>query len=546
MLKEKRIHFGRIDKAIFISAIVFTCLGYCVQALKHTGPASVLLLIGFVLPVIGLIGFQKIRTKIFPNLSSKFLRKNYPEIGAFAFCVIGSVTIYFMTVAPSASLWDCSEFIAGAYKLQVPHPPGAPLFLIVGKVFSFFAFNDATRVAFAINAVSVISSGLAVGFSFLIAYMLLKQMVKRSLAIIGAVSAAMTMAFLDTFWFSAVEAEVYAMASCYCLMLFFIALYLKENDLDREPRFLALLAYLFGLGYCIHPMCLLIIPVIACVYLPFIARYGLKGWVLSFALGGGLLLICNRLLSEGLFQLAYRLDIFLVNNFSLPFYSSVMVLLLMMILLGLVIDNCAKNFTTVFWMVVLYVFGLSPNLVLFVGSANDPAMDQHNPENLQTISSYMVRASYGTRPLFYGQYYDASIIDVEAGEQEYLKKKEGYSPNGFSPKYAYESSRQTILPRMYSADANHVKVYEQWAGLKKGEKPLFRHNLQYFISYQLGHMFFRYFAWNFMGREGDYMHASWLKPWANDSGLEDDFQNRKAQNQYWFIPLIIGLSLIHI
>lgn len=541
MQNQKGMNFQRTDKLIMAISIFMLSFGYFILGQGHAALAAVTLLLGFILPVIGLLGFEATRSKISNLFKKEYFGRKSLEIVSFSFCVLSSTVVYFMTAAPSSSLWDCSEFIAAAYKLQVPHPPGAPLFLILGKVFSLFAFGETTQVAFAINAVSVISSGLAVGFAFGIAYLVLKKTVCRAFAVIGAITSAMTMAFIDTFWFSAVEAEVYAMAACYCFLLVFVALYLKEKGLHDQPRPLVLLAYLFGLGYCIHPMCLLIIPVVTCIYLPYIQRYGFRGWMISFALGGILLLICNRVVTEGLFQLAYQLDVWLVNTFSLPFYSSVIVLLLLTGLIWVMITRYAKQLQNAFWMVVIFVFGLSPNMVLFVGSSNDPAMDQHNPENLQTIASYMTRESYGTRPLLYGPYYDSEITDVKTDGQKYLKTDEGYMPNGPKLKYVYDKTRKTIFPRMYSSDAKHIRVYEEWANLRKGEQPLFKHNLRYLFQYQLGHMFFRYFGWNFISRKGDYMHDGWLEPWAKQSNLAGDFHDNKAQNQYWLIPFLLGM-----
>jgi Ca2+/Na+ antiporter len=226
-----------------------------------------------------------------------------------------------------------------------------------------------------------------------------------------------------------------------------------------------------------------------------------------------------------------------VNGLRLPFYSGAIFLLVMMTMGFLFLLKRLPRYRTYTWSVIFLLLGFLPYLMLFIRSNHNPPIDETNPEDLAMIKAYMNRESYPTAPLLTGPYFDAQITDVFNSGKAYYKTKEEYKVAGSLINYSYEKNRTTFLPRMYSRDAAQVDAYRQWAGLKPDEKPNFKDNLNFMFSYQLGHMYLRYFLWNFSGRESDIQDSPWLKPWDPLAHESDS----KARNQYWMIPLLLGI-----
>jgi hypothetical protein len=243
------------------------------------------------------------------------------------------------------------------------------------------------------------------------------------------------------------------------------------------------------------------------------------------------------LIAIGFFELMFAFDRYFVNTLSFPFYSGALFMAMSILMLfAFVLRRYSRVRTYVLALLFLFI-GFVPYVMLFIRSNHNPPIDETNPENLALIKAYMNRDSYGAAPLLYGPYFDAEIDAIEEKSKMYYKDSGMYKLAGTTSEYRYDKNRQTILPRMYSNDENNIRVYRQWAGLKENEKPNFWDNLEYLIGFQLGEMYFRYVMFNFAGRESDIQHSSWLRPWDSENTSIPE----KARNQYWMIPLVMGL-----
>ena len=541
--------FSRKDYLLFATALLLIMTAFLCMAFDSSASgfgiltrtvAPPVLLAGLLLPLPGIIGVQFFTPRyIYQSLRTDTFKH------AGAFLVFGvSCATYLTTLEPTASLWDCSEFIASSFKLQVPHTPGTPLSLLIGRMFSMFAGSDVTRVALTLNTMSALFSALAIGVVYYIIYDLASAIAdhstkRASYAILtAAIGGSLCLAFCDSFWFSAVEAETYG-ATCFFMVLLVWMILKGKNIADQmRPRWLILIFYIAGLSFCIHPMCVLALPVLPFTWYVQEHRLTFRAIAISIASGCFLVLAINRFVSIGIFEAAFYLDLFAVNSLNVPFYTGAIALLIVMVFTFRLLLRKFPSYKAYSWAVVFLLAGFLPYGMLFIRSAHNPPIDEGSPENLSMIKAYMNRESYGTRPLVYGQYFDARIENVVPGKQMYHKGDRGYEPTGTLSDYQYEPHRQTIFPRMYSNDANHIETYRQWTGLKPGEKPGYAENIVYLIRYQFTHMYLRYFLWNFAGREGDVQYSDWLAPWEPVS-LENT--NQRARNQYWMIPLLLGI-----
>jgi hypothetical protein len=500
--------------------------------------APLLLLAGFLIVIPGIVGLstKKSLGEIFKNDPTRHVT------GIFVF--LSSFILYLTTLEPTASLWDCSEFIASAYKLQVPHTPGNPLLLLIARLFSMFSFGDVSLVARCINTMSAIFSAATVLLVYSIIIDLGKKMnpsTNSFVLILSAASGSLTLAGTDTFWFSAVEAETYA-ASCFFLFLLFrMILKGSEYEGEKKQRHAILIFYLAGLSYCIHPMCLLAIPVLPIAWYLETRKANPKNVAFALTAGMAMVLFINRFIAVGIPEVAFAMDKFLVNELSFPFYSGAGVFFLILILAFRFILSRFKALIPYTYCLVFLMIGFLPYLAMFLRSGHNPPIDESNPENLQLVKAYMNREGYPTRPLLFGPYFDAEVIDVESSQPVYYKDLEDYKLAGNISTYKYESNRQTILPRIYSNEPDHIASYQRWTGLKPGERPRFFHNLIFLFRYQLGHMYARYLMFNFAGRESDEQNGAWLKPW-DVTVTDNPDHNNKARNQYWMIPLLIGVA----
>jgi tetratricopeptide (TPR) repeat protein/MFS family permease len=502
--------------------------------------------------------------------------------------------VYLSTIEATASFWDCGEYIACAYKLEVGHPPGAPVFLLIGRIFSLFAFGDVTKVGQIINAVSALSSAFSILFLFWSITALARKIVDRGkelstggmYAILGAGAVgALAYTFTDSFWFSAVEGEVYAMSSFFTAVTFW-AILKWESEADENPhadRWIILIAYLIGLSIGVHLLNLLVIPAIVFIY------YFKKSEIVTpkgLLIAGGLSILILGGIQGGIIplivKLAAKFELAAVNGLGLPFNSGTIiygVLLIGGIVFGLryTIQNAKPIINTVILCFTVILIGYSSFFVLVIRSQANPPMDENNPENAINLLTYLNREQYGSWPILYGQYFTAPLDP----QQPYKDGNPVYTRDDKAGKYVitddrkssipnYDSRFCTVFPRMWSSQQNHVSGYKSWTNprnysriktkdLQTGEnttieKPTFLQNLGFFFRYQIGQMYVRYFMWNFAGRQNDIQghgnnsDGNWISGigfWDEarlgpQVGLPDDADHNKAHNTLYALPLILG------
>jgi len=470
-----------------------------------------------------------------------------------------STLVYVLTVEQTASFWDPGEFIAVSYKLQVPHPPGAPFMLLVYRMFGFLAMGDPLQVAYWMN----IGSALFAGFTILFLFWSITLMGKRlfsvvegeetkgqTISLMGAgMVGALVYTFSDSFWFSAVEAEVYAMSSFFTAIV--IWAFLKWDvikDPKEENRWMVFIAYLVGLSIGVHLLNLVTLPALALIY--YFKKYpnpSLKGAIFAMFLGGVALIIINNLIIPGLPSLAGGMEIWMVNSMGLPFGSGIVFFMLLFVsALVLAFRFSIKRelavLNTILLSLTFILIGYGSYALIVVRSNQDPIINENAPKDIISYVSYLKREQYGYRPLLHGQYFTATLTDQEEGDPIYMKGKNSYEIVDYDLKNTYDPEKTTILPRIYSTQESHKRIYRAKLGLKEGQEPTFGDNLYFMFSHQLGHMYWRYFLWNFSGRESDFSDANWL-------GIADAFSDKypeyitdnKAHNNYLMLPLILGL-----
>ena len=570
-------------------------------------------------------------------------------VGWLAF-VIAAYT-YCMTIEPTASFWDCPEFITTGYKLEVGHPPGAPFFMLTANLFSQFT-SDPSQVARMVNTMSALMSAACILFLFWSITHLVKKLIcpddkemtlGKLITIMGSgLVGALAYTWSDTFWFSAVEGEVYAYSSLFTAVVFWLIL--KWESVANEPhsdRWLVLIAYLTGLSIGVHLLNLLCIPAIVLVY--YYKKNpdaNLKGSLL--ALTGSMVLVAAVLygIVPGVVKVGGWFELLFVNSFGMPFNSGLIVYIILLAasiiwgvyesyteksrkrmnisfmvtiamlgipfygygwssaLIGIIIlgilgvylfadlnkkyQISARTLNTSLLCIMMIMVGYSSYALIVIRSTANTPMDQNSPEDIFTLGEYLGREQYGTRPLFYGQTYASKpalkevdggcVYDVTEGAPVY-QRKEKATPNEKDSyevvrhKTDYKYAQNMLFPRMYS-DA-HAQAYEDWLGGIKGVQvpydqcgqmvmvkvPTQWDNIKFFFIYQLNYMYWRYFMWNFAGRQNDIQgqgeieHGNWITgiPFVDkflvgdQSLLPSDLKNNKGHNVFYCLPLILGL-----
>lgn len=465
-----------------------------------------------------------------------------------------SLIVYTLTLEPTASFWDSGEFIAASYKLQVPHPPGPPLFLLVGRMFSLLALNNPEMIAYWVNMVSAVSSASAVMFLYWSIVLIGKKIIasgeagpsqKDALVLIGAgITGSLAFAFSDSFWFSAVEAEVYAMSMLFTAVAFWAIL--RWDAIGTESlsnRWLLFIAYIMGLSIGVHPMNLLTIPSLALIYYFKHYQFTWSGLTITLvsSLAGILMVMFG--FRVGVVSLLSAFEIFFVNKLGLGFGVGAFIALLLIVvaLASLVLFSQKKNLAglnTLSLCLSFLIIGYSSFGILTIRSSKNPLIDMWNPENLPNFVSYLDMKQYGTRPLLFGNYYDARLVDQQKGAPVYQKRDNSYVVEDYDYKLVYEASRTTLLPRIYSQRDGHPEEYRRALGLKEGQKPDFADNIRFLLTHQLGHMYVRYFMWNFSGRESDLQDANYV---ALASSVPPSMEGNHARNNFLMLPLVLGL-----
>jgi len=524
------------------------------------------------------------------------------------FMFMAATAVYMMTLEPTMPFWDCGEFIASAYKLEVGHPPGAPLFMLIARLFS--AFVGVENVPYAINTLSAVSSGATIMFLFWTITHLAKKMVdkdgdssdNKNLIIFAAgLIGAFAYTFSDTFWFSAVEGEVYAMSSLFTAVVFWAIL--KWESEANEPsnlRWIILIAYLMGLSIGVHLLNLLAIPAICFVYYFKKYPFSWKGVAITSGVALGLLFLMQTVILIWSIKIAAWFERIFTNTLGMPFNTGVFVYGLILIggIVSLIIYSKKRGWVainTLTWSIGVALIGYTTFATIVIRSQADTPMNENKPNNFFALVSYMNREQYGDRPLLRGQYFNTPQVKSKPyldGNEVYVKSfsvrednnknklvisfknrfeaeqyvsnntdqklmvKEEYLETGEKKATEPNYAQSHVFPRMYSSQGSHIQQYKIWAELKDLKRtPTFGENMGFFLSYQVNWMYLRYFMWNFAGRQndtqghGDFVDGNWKtgigfydeKRLGNQETVPELSKNNKANNSYYMIPLLIGL-----
>ncbi len=467
-----------------------------------------------------------------------------------------ALATYWLTMEETASYWDCGEFIAVSYKLQVPHPPGAPLFLLMGRVFSFLAMGDVTQVAYWVNFMSVLASAFTILFLFWSITLFGRKIMgvvkdseitsEQTWLLMGAgLVGALSYTFSDSFWFSAVEAEVYAMSSFFtAFVVWGILKWDVIEDESKANRWILLMFYMMGLSIGVHLLNLVTLPALGLIY--YFKKFKPTTWgvVATLALSSGLVLFINDFIVPGLPTIAGYFEVFFVNTLGLFFGSGALVFFLMLIAaLVYGIHYTQKNnkpvLNTFILATTFILIGYASYTMVIIRSNYDTLINENAPKDVMSFIRYLKREQYGSRPLLHGAYFTARPIDVKYGAAEYTKGKDKYEIASRKFTYLYEPDQETILPRLWNPD--HKETYMSILGLQEGEKPTFAQNLYFMFQHQIGTMYMRYFMWNFAGRESDEQGADWLSPVGAIEKVPGAIANNKGRNNYFMIPFVLGL-----
>ena len=535
-----------------------------------------------------------------------------------------ALTVYTLTVEPTASFWDAGEYIATSSKLQVGHPPGAPLFQMIGAAASIFS-SDPSQIAFVVNMTSAFASAFAILFMFWSITILVKKLIlqdekltkSKGIAILGSgLVGSLAFTFTDSFWFNAVEAEVYAMATCILAVLFYLGL-LWERDMHkpRGNKWLVLIAFIVGLSFGVHFMGLLSIPAIGLLY--YFKNYKeitIKNFIIANVTVVAILLFIFKLLLPSTLKLFGWFEVMFVNTFGLPFNSGTIFLGLVIIaLFYFLLKNTRKKdyplLNTIILCVVFIFIGFSCWIMLPIRANAGTVINENNPNNARELLAYYNLEQYPETHLFYGPQFTEIYGQLDP-DNPYEDDKPIYEKNEETGKYEIinewknakqniDDAHKSILPRMWSTE--HIANYMEYTGPIKFtikaeyqnedellnavtqfrreyatgkldnedydrflrefgeylnvEKPSFWDNVYYLFDYQMGYMYWRYFMWNFVGRQDDVqgqgsdLHGNWLSGiplvdqarLGSQDNLPSDALKNKARNTYYFLPLLLGL-----
>ena len=512
------------------------------------------------------------------------------SIGWLVFAI--ATAVYFLTIEPTVSWWDPGEHIATAYKLQIGHPPGAPTFQLIGRIFALFAFGNTAKVALLINSMLSLSSSFTILFLFWTITMLARKIIVKdgemtksqmwSIFAAGFVGS-LAFTFSDSFWFSAVEANVFGM-SYLCTAIVFWAI-LKWDEVADEKhhyRWLIFIAFMIGLSIGVHLLNLLTIPALTLVF--YFRKFKTSKWGIVLALTVSFIVTAFIMyfLIPWIPKLAGSFELFFVNSLGLPFNSGTIVyfvLLFGLIIWGLVFTRRRGKpvLNTILLSLVFFLIGYSTFLGLVIRSNAGTPINEDAPKDAISLVSFLNREQYGTWPFLYGAYYTAPVVDMSDGSPIYKRDDK-------SGKYivvderknvfpVYDPRFTTLFPRMWTTDLNRKGAsdfYKEYGGPgvpisvtgpdgnpQTIYKPTFFENIKFFLSYQVRWMYFRYLMWNFSGRQNDVQgmgpnevkNGNWItgipfidKMWYGHSmsGIPDNLKNR-ATNKYYMLPFILGL-----
>ena len=540
------------------------------------------------------------------------------------FCGLIAFVIYSLTVEPTASYWDCAEYISTSAKLQIGHPPGAPLFQMLGAIFSILALNN-EQIAYTINMMSVTSSALTIIFLFWSISLLVKKILgigktikKNELMKVFGSSflGALTFTFTDSFWFNAVEAEVYAMATLILSVLFWLGLKWESEFYDeRSDKWLILISFVIGLSFGVHFMGLLALPSIGLIYyFKKYSEFNFKKFLIANIISVSILLFIFKLLLPSTLKLFGYLEVFFVNDLRLPFnsgtiFTGFLIVSTLYYLFNYSIKNRLYLFNTILLCLTFIFIGFSSWLMIPIRSNADTVINENSPKDARSLLAYYNLEQYPETYLFYGPMFTDAYAGQDLDEpykDDKPKYEKDYTLNRYvivndwkNGKINSNKNHRGFFPRMWSDNnaLNYIKYYgflnfeikrefkdnsqieeivndfkneinngdvsaeefneflSNFTSYINIEKPSFLSNLNYFLSFQLGYMYFRYFMWNFSGRQNDNQwkfdveNGNWLSGikyideirLGSQENLPSDSVNNKSRNIYFMIPFILGI-----
>jgi hypothetical protein len=467
--------------------------------------------------------------------------------------------VYTLTVERTASFWDCAEYIAAAYKLEVTHPPGAPLFLLLGRMFSFLAGKDFSKVAFWINMSSVVTSAASVMVVFWIISLLARKTIGKlgkdlnlqqactvwAAGIIGA----LTLTFCSTFWTNATEAETYGPSILVmCLTIWAMLNWENTPSYAKKIRWLLLIAYLLGLSLGLRMFSLLTVPSLALIfYFKQTKHLSFRGTILALIVGGFIVMALYAGITLSLPTCAMYIEIFVVNQLGLPFKSGIIIFgltVLTTLIVGLVYSLKKQKFTLHLTLLSIsfVLIGYTTYGIVPIRAHANPPINEGNPSDIISFINYLKREQYGRRPLLYGPHFAAQVIGAKRGKPIYRNTGKKYEIIGHKHEPIFEEVGYTLLPRTWSQQTPmHVTAYRDILHLKPWQKPSFLDQIRFLVSYQIGYFYFRYFLWNFVGRTSDMQGASWLTPSATLNKVPVTLTKIFGRTNYLYLPLLLGL-----
>ena len=505
--------------------------------------------------------------------------KRVNNLTGWIVCAI-ACTVYIMTMEATGSFWDCGEFISSTFKMQVPHPPGAPLFVMLGRMFivlfqGLFG-NGPESAARSVNLMTAMASGFTILFLFWSITHFARKIVltakdavptgQQLFSIMAAgVVGALAYTFSDSFWFSAVEGEVYGMSSLFTALVFWAILKWEHNaDNPGADKWIIFIFFLMGLSIGVHLLGILTIPSIVMVY--YFKRYKATPWgtVWAFLISCAITGFVQKVMIQYTVSGAGKFDIWFVNSLNMPFFSG---FIFFFVLLGIIFYfglRAAKkrnwSFLTLgIWSSIFMLLGYSTYVTTMIRSNANPAVDMYNVDNPNSLVGYLGRDQYGDFPLIYGQVFTAQPENYEETDMKYTKGKDKYVEIGKDQKPVYSSDDMMLFPRVWDAsnDQGHATFYKEYLNLADGEKPNFINNITFFVNYQVNWMYLRYFMWNFAGKQNDVQgfaqgnvrDGNWISGVSfidnmrlgDQNTLPDSIKHNKANNKLFFLPLILGL-----
>ncbi len=504
----------------------------------------------------------------------KYSYRNLAQAGGWLVFLV-SFIVYFFTAERTGSLWDCGEFILGAYKLQVVHPPGAPLFLLIGRLFTWIGdvlSSDPARIAFAVNLFSgICSAGAAMLVAWTTMIFARLSLVKRSeeldrtgtiLTVGAGIVAGLATAFSSSIWFSAVEGEVYAMSTFFTtLTLWATVKWYSLPDQPESDRWLIFAFYAAGLSIGVHLLSILTFPAIGLFYyFKKYKKHTFLGMLTAFAAGAVLIGLIQFLIITGIPSLWAKLELLMVNGFGLPFHSGLIPLFLIIgavLYFGFRYAHRTQSAVIQNIMVGLSLILVSYSIIgIVVIRANaGPPINMNSPTDAHRLLPYLNRDQYGERPLLNGPHFDAGAVRTEVKDL-YGRVGDRYEVVNYKITPEYRPSDKMFFPRMGHNDPQRKQLYRIWMRKNQGA-PTMADNLEFFWRYQIKHMYWRYFMWNFAGKQNgeqgffswDLKRGNWLTGIPgfddvllyNQSELPTTMKREKARNTYFLLPFLFGL-----